>query len=400
MYKDILVVFSGSLVAQVITILALPLLTRLYSPESYGIFSSVLVVSSLLLVMSMGRYEQALIQQKKKKRRVEIFISSLAILITFTILLYFVTNTLNSAYIIYRSLPLIVFFYGLNVLLEKKVNSEGGFKILSQQKLIKTVVEISVASLFSIYYESYYGLILGVVFGLVTSSLFMLYYSDRVEINEFKMSEAKITLKKYLDFPKFNLPHALINSGMSYLPIIAIPFFFDVEFLGYYALAMKLIQTPFSLISSAIYNVVAPKIARDCYSSSGELSTLVFILFGQIILVLTTLFMLVALPGEEIFLFIFDDRWLISYNFMIIMLPWVLVTFIAMPFSCVTNIFLKQKKAFIIEIFVSIIKLAAIAIGGLYLSINGMLILFSIVSSLSVLVTFFWYVTLLKSCYV
>ena len=51
---------SGTLFAQVITIIAAPILTRWYAPETFGIYALFLSITSILGVISCMRYEIAI----------------------------------------------------------------------------------------------------------------------------------------------------------------------------------------------------------------------------------------------------------------------------------------------------------------------------------------------------
>src|ERR1039457_5277096 len=51
---------SASAIGQIITVLASPLLTRLYSPHQFGVFSVFIAVLSLILVLSSLRFELAI----------------------------------------------------------------------------------------------------------------------------------------------------------------------------------------------------------------------------------------------------------------------------------------------------------------------------------------------------
>ena len=61
MLKNTFTVLSGTVVAQVIGFLALPLLTRLYTPEAFGLFLFYQSLMAPLLVVAALRFEVALL---------------------------------------------------------------------------------------------------------------------------------------------------------------------------------------------------------------------------------------------------------------------------------------------------------------------------------------------------
>ena len=56
---------TGTTLAQAIPILLSPALTRLYSPESFGALGAYIAASAILIVIATGKYENALLIQKK-----------------------------------------------------------------------------------------------------------------------------------------------------------------------------------------------------------------------------------------------------------------------------------------------------------------------------------------------
>ena len=64
---NILILFSGTLIAIVIPVLVLPVLTRLWSPNDFGIFATYLAFVGVLSVLSAGSLNVALILVKKNK---------------------------------------------------------------------------------------------------------------------------------------------------------------------------------------------------------------------------------------------------------------------------------------------------------------------------------------------
>src|SRR5438132_12681156 len=68
MLKDVALVLRGTVIAQVIGFLALPLLSRLLAPEAFGnlqLFTSIL---TLMLVFSTLRYEIAILRARDGRR--------------------------------------------------------------------------------------------------------------------------------------------------------------------------------------------------------------------------------------------------------------------------------------------------------------------------------------------
>jgi O-antigen/teichoic acid export membrane protein len=59
--RNILALMTGTGLAQLIPIIVSPFLSRIYSPEQFGLFALFLATVSSLSVMATGRYELAII---------------------------------------------------------------------------------------------------------------------------------------------------------------------------------------------------------------------------------------------------------------------------------------------------------------------------------------------------
>src|SRR4051794_21575841 len=62
MLRNIAIILRGSLIAQAIGFLILPLLSRLFTPDAFGTFQLFQAISSVLLVFAAMRYEVALLR--------------------------------------------------------------------------------------------------------------------------------------------------------------------------------------------------------------------------------------------------------------------------------------------------------------------------------------------------
>ena len=59
--KNITTLAAGTTVAQVITILVAPLLSRLFTPEDFALFAAFTSIAGLFSIVATGKYELAII---------------------------------------------------------------------------------------------------------------------------------------------------------------------------------------------------------------------------------------------------------------------------------------------------------------------------------------------------
>ena len=78
-FKNILVLLTGTTLSQSIPVIASPILTRLYSPEDFGVFALFLSLTSLFAVIATGKYDLAIIIPRKDIEAKYLIILSLII---------------------------------------------------------------------------------------------------------------------------------------------------------------------------------------------------------------------------------------------------------------------------------------------------------------------------------
>ena len=77
--RHVVTLMTGTAVAQAIPIAMSPILTRIYTPEDFGLFALYMSTSALLAEVATGRYELAIMLPKKDEDARDIFVLSVMI---------------------------------------------------------------------------------------------------------------------------------------------------------------------------------------------------------------------------------------------------------------------------------------------------------------------------------
>ncbi len=400
--KNVLTLMTGTTIAQAIPIAISPILTRIYTPEDFGVLALFISIVSIMSVVSTGKYEMPILLPKKDSFAYQLVVFSGVIVLISSIFYLFSVVIINIFYsfnIIYYLLPFTVFFIGLNNTFDKYNNRIKNYKLMSYQRLIKTTIESLVSIFFMLIFHIKTGLIWGFVLGFLVSNIAMVYINIKsFQKKAFKISKSKIKVlaKKYINFPKYNMPHALLNVVSANVPIFLIPIFYGNATLGLYAFGLKIVQAPLSLLSTATFNVLGQKMAEE-YARGNEIYSIFKNILKKLIL-----FALIMLPffifADDIFALVFGNKWEVAGEYIQILAPWLLLSFITAPLAIISQIFNKQKKAFRLEILYSLARIVPFIIcsGLLRINLNVVLYIFMIFSSFLLIYTLFWYESLVK----
>ena len=74
--RNVAVLMSGSVVAQILVVAAAPILTRLYSPEAFGVLGLFVAGSQTLIVAASWNYAGAIVLAKDAKDAANIMVLS------------------------------------------------------------------------------------------------------------------------------------------------------------------------------------------------------------------------------------------------------------------------------------------------------------------------------------
>ena len=351
---------TGTTVAQAIPIAISPILTRIYTPEDFGIFALYISVASLLSVIATGRYELAIMLPKKEDEARHLLFLSLMIsfVISLTALLFItlfnrqITVLLgapevsNWLYLI----PFSVLMTGIYQSLNYWSNRNKAYHRLAKNRVLQ-----SSTTAFGNLSLGFSGMGSG---GLISSSLLgqgvatlFLGRSISKEISPFFSKIKKIRLlalvRRYKKFPIFNLPNALIDgvrlSGIN----ILIANLFTVAMLGQFSFAWKMLQLPVSLLGKSLSQVFFQKIAETPKAALHHLVQK--FLFKSTLLALLP-FLGIYFFATDIFTFVFGKEWKVSGEIASILAPWLYLNFLSAPLSNVLIVLNRQEVILMVSI--------------------------------------------------
>lgn len=152
--KSVSILASGTVGSQFITILVSPILTRLYTPEDFGLLAILHSILAVLGVIVVLRYELAIPLQSNLNESYQLATSCVLVVILMTIISSFIlyvffnelltikidNNLFNVTWLIIIALLTIGFYKILNYLAIKKKD----FKLISHIQLIQTLVSNSI----------------------------------------------------------------------------------------------------------------------------------------------------------------------------------------------------------------------------------------------------------------
>ena len=151
--KNSLIVFSGTILSYGISFVSIPLITKFYSPDVYGLYSVFFGLITTFSSISLLRLDIGLIRGSIKNST-HLILSSKFILKVFTFFVFLISLGLVLFEIIkieYIFCSPIIYFLGYSLLMSSWFNKTKDYKILTINNIFKTssksILEISMGLL-------------------------------------------------------------------------------------------------------------------------------------------------------------------------------------------------------------------------------------------------------------
>ena len=230
---DVLTLAGGTTFAQIITILSVPVLTRLYGPQDFGVWTLYISITSIISVIACLRYEYSIMLPESDEEAVNLLgLSFLAVVfvsgLTLPILWYFkepIAGILNSQQIgdYLWLVPPFIFVSGLFLALNNWNSRTKLFKRLSLSRVFSSVS--STATQIGLGFAEKIGaggLIIGSLAGQSIATVVLggqIWRDDRkLIVRSLNWKKVYQGFKKYRKFSLMDTWGALMNSVSWQLP--------------------------------------------------------------------------------------------------------------------------------------------------------------------------------------
>tara|TARA_B100000900_G_C20586406_1_gene719769 strand:+ start:1154 stop:2590 length:1437 start_codon:yes stop_codon:yes gene_type:complete len=388
--QSIILLVSGTAGSQIILILASPLLTRIYSPDSFGTLALFISIVMIMSMLATFRYELSLPLPKNSSIATNLlFISSSLSLIICSIIGLFIyfygeiffTKTglqtiLDFAYLIPFGI-LVFSFY--NIFVQFNIRKKN-FSLIAKAKIFQTIATLIIQIAF--YKFGAFSLLIGHIFGLFIGFILLV---DIKKFKNFKINFKKsiILLISYKRFPLFSTPAGFIRVSGLELPIIVLTSFFNPAAAGLYALANRVLNAPISAIGNAVSQAFIPTAVES--NRMGSLNSLVKKIHRNMSILAMPLTIILVFFSQEIFIFVFGSEWVDAGRYAQWMAPWLYVVFVSTPLTTLTTILDRQKEGLIYNCLLFIGRILSLYIG---VELNNVMITIILFASVNLILRF------------
>ena len=224
------VLMLGTLISQLVVILVSPILTRMYSPEDFGVFSVYVAIVTFFTVISNLRYELAIPLSKSLTVTLSIAKLNLLLIALFSVLLgvllyasdgYFL-GLMNSSVLhdFFWLLPVGVFIGGVYSLFSFWSLKKKNFLQLAVSRALRGGFLAVFQVIFGLFNFNFLGMILGHLLGFFVATFFLLKKSIHPHIFAITGIVLTIAHLTYYFIQPYSFVYFMLGFGLLYFVFV------------------------------------------------------------------------------------------------------------------------------------------------------------------------------------
>lgn len=374
--KDVGRLAAGAGFAQAISLTAAPIISRLYSPDSYGAAGVFTSWVGILAVVACLRYEQATLLPKDERTAAGVLILSLSVSVAASIAIAVTwlaggwrlvdpAGVLESHSMLIAPAVMAAAFVAATTQWNVR---QRRYSLISKARVSSQSVGTFWAAAASIGWGAAAGgLIWGFLASQVTAALLLLgkvMRADRSVLLPLTETARVVgAARRYSDLPLYATSAALLNTASWHLPILLLGNTFTTSVAGHYALGFRVLQMPMILVGAAIGDVLFQRAAEAARRS--ELPRLLTYVLRRLVLIASLPFLLLSLTAPDLYAIVFGPAWREAGVFTQILAVWSFVWFVSAPFSTLFTLLERQGTALAWNVGLLLSRAGALVAGGL-----------------------------------
>lgn len=405
-YKGILALAKGAILARLLGLLSIPLLTRIYSPEDYGVLALYTAFVTILSPMITLRYVQAIPLPRTDSMAINLFFMCLKLifvgLLVISITLYFFGEIIFVWFDLQALSPwwpLIAIGVASSALYELFslwATRKRNYKVLANAQIQQSFMGNTVKIVLGLFGLKTIGLLIGQAFNQGSGTLSLI----RQFLKEFDKLKSKVSRQRiffialyYKSFPFYRLPSQILMVVSVQAPVFMMASLYGKEITGQFSLAMMALSLPVSLIGAAVSRAYYAEIAALGKNSISEIKKITSDVQKKLFLIGLPLTVVVLLFAESGFILVFGTEWGVAGDFARVLAPFILFQFTSAPLMEALNVvgsqlnflFIQTLRAIGLVFLYFILKVKYISAFNFVIAISAYLSLFYLFASLFVM---------------
>lgn len=353
--QNIAVVTGGNVMAKLIGFMSAPIITRLYTPAEYGVFSVFTSIIAIIGSVATLRYAVAIPLPSKEKD--SDYLLKLSFLISFLLAFLFgliifiggdyIINILSLDVIIpyLWLIPFAIIGKGLYNGLTNWAVRQRQFRLITKTKVVQGSSSAGIKVGLGFLGLAPDGLIFGALaqeFAGIFSLVSKLIKGNANFFREFNVKYVFWIAKRYRKFPLIQTWSQFLLSLGAELPVLLISSFFGASEVGIYGLSHTIINMPINLLGQSVSQVYYGEISKIGKHNPRKIYELSLSIIKKMFWLGLIPVSIIIIFGPYLFSLVFGEEWQDAGVYSRYLSILILTRFISSPIGNIFNVFERQ----------------------------------------------------------
>jgi O-antigen/teichoic acid export membrane protein len=376
--RSVALLAGGTALGQAITVLVSPILTRLYTPEDFGIFGVYASILGIVTVVASLRYEYALPLPEDDETAANILVLCFILLFGMTTLSWLVIHSLGNQIVAWTNvpglkrylwlIPLGMLGAGAYQTLNYWAVRKRDFPRIARTRLSRGVARAALQVGVGFAHSGPLGLLLGQFAGETAGSTSLglaAWRKDRAPFKAISLQGIRLAGARYKRFPLFSSWAGLLDALGLQLPQILFAAFYGAEVAGWFALGQRVIAAPLNIVVDSVGQVYFGEAARLPRDNPKTMRSLFLKLTGRLALTGGLPVAVICALAPWFFTIVFGPGWETAGRYVQILGLMFAVRFAIVPLSHTLNVLERQDLYLIWDGTRLVLVVGALLVGRL-----------------------------------
>jgi len=394
--RNVLTITTGTALSQAITLAAVPLLARIYSPSQLGLLATFLTLSNTVSQLSCLGYQGAIVLPRRNESAFTLWVSCL-------ILSLFVSAAGAVVFVVYDNeiaallgnpelsqwlwlIPITMIIFAGTEATNYWCTRHKAYKEISSgvvhNRLWTAASQLGAGALLTPAPSG--ALVLGNVFGSVAGLLVLVRGGMRHVSPHYwksvRLRRIRSLIIQYRHFPGYGLISSFVAAVVRSLPVFCLGYFFTPAIVGFFSMANRLVSGPVQLITNSVVKVFYERANRA--QRDGNLGELTAGLYERLVILLLTPMALLSIAAPDLTMLLLSEKWAQTGIYLQWLSIWLFFVASISPLHKIFLIVERQHELAIINVLLFIATAAGLIAGGLLENATLAVAAFCISSSL------------------
>lgn len=362
-FMGMITLAKGALLARLVGLISIPFLTRMYSPDDFGVLALYTALVTILASVLTLRYVQAIPLPKTDVMAFNLVSICFKLIILGSLIMAVVLALFGATLLGLFNMQALATWWPLIVvggggaasyeLLSMWATRKKQYKILAATQIAQSLSGSSIKIICGLLAIQPAGLLVGqfVAHSAGVGSFIKLSLQDFKDLMP-KLSRAReaFIAKHYYSFPCYRLPSQLLMIVSVQAPVLMVATLFSSEATGQLSLAMTALSIPVSLIGSAVAKAYYAEVAALGKNNIEKIREITFGVQRRLFAIGLPVMAIVMIFGEPIYVIVFGEEWREAGRFSKKLAILILFQFTSAPLMEVINVVGRQVHFFIIHL--------------------------------------------------